>query len=1236
MMTFTITLPAFAEDATTPETQTEQNLSYNSSNALGDTIVNAIEEENAVRDEYDGKGIFNVSLVGLEATVALSAPDDCTVVVSVYEEETMQMVTSGKADVSSDDMEVVVTLADFELPDFFVVKAFILNSINAPVCPEYVNLDNTRLYVESLSKTTEDFEADMVINLDESTEDNFAVVTEDAVVSEVKEEKNIIVSVDDENGIYVIENADDSIKSMHIGEVLYLTYGEGEDDYILTKIGNIETEDNITTITASDDYEISDFFDYIDIDTSKKAAPQTYSMRRDFNEDAGDVEEEIVYELDCKEKTFKGDNYSVKLALKGEVGFHVVFLYDIKWGKDTYKFEYWVRVKADATADFNFNYETQAQITLIDQDFFVVTGLDIHLKLSLTIKVNAEFNAHGVIGFEIKAGAKRESGKKQEPINYKKLTFNVDADGKFSVDIIPEIETGFRVIKVFFVDLNVPVVFNVSGTLFIPTTQEEIKKHSCFSCIAGVITVKVNADISVKFGLHRKNAISIINIKPDGIESKLGDFYVAFKSDTEFEFGWGTCPNNKTGTTVTPPYEPDDDLPVMRPGGKCGDNASWIITEYGELRIFGSGPMYDYDESGPWNAYDDQIYSVVIGDGITYIGKNAFSELNHLYDVTLGAKVETIGDYAFDFCYGLTRIKLNNGLKTIGSMAFSNTSIEVLDVPASVTTFGEWPFDMMYCLTDINVNSGNQKYSSKNGVLFNKDQRTLIYYPQGREATTYSIPDSVVNIGDYAFASARYLTSVTFGRNVTTIGDSAFDRSSLTSVSLSGKIKTIGGYAFSGCSDLKSVYVGEKVSTIDYSTFSYSDKLSSITISSYNPYYTTLNNVIYDKAMTTLIYCPSMHTGTFTVPAGVKVIGEDAFDNLSPLTRVVLSSEVEIIKDSAFSNMDELEEIVIPKSVKTIEQYAFYNCDALKYVRYTGSSSQWSKISIDYWNDDLKYASRTYNYNPVNATAAVMSLSPDDKLSAYSASNVQSETITDAVVDSDYILIAVKDASAEDLHAPSNLLYIDQKRAESEELTFEYVIDESVTDYDVLVFGQKLPHYHLYDETITTYPTCTETGVKTFTCECGDSYTEEIDIIDHEYESAVTAPTCTEQGFTTYTCSCGDSYVADYVDATGHADEVIPGYGATCTETGLTDGVKCSVCGEVTSEQEIIPVIEHDDSDSDGYCDECGEDLTVNCSHSCHSDGFIGFFWKIINFLQKLFGVQSARYCECGVDHWSK
>ena len=86
----------------------------------------------------------------------------------------------------------------------------------------------------------------------------------------------------------------------------------------------------------------------------------------------------------------------------------------------------------------------------------------------------------------------------------------------------------------------------------------------------------------------------------------------------------------------------------------------------------------------------------------------------------------------------------------------------------------------------------------------------------------------------------------------------------------------------------------------------------------------------------------------------------------------------------------------------------------------------------------------------------------------------------------------------------------------------------------------------------------------------------------HEYVSVVTAPTCTAKGYTTYTCACGDTYTADETEMVAHTPEIIPGKPATTTETGLTDGEKCSVCGTVTKEQTVIDKIPEDHEHTPG------------------------------------------------------
>ena len=79
----------------------------------------------------------------------------------------------------------------------------------------------------------------------------------------------------------------------------------------------------------------------------------------------------------------------------------------------------------------------------------------------------------------------------------------------------------------------------------------------------------------------------------------------------------------------------------------------------------------------------------------------------------------------------------------------------------------------------------------------------------------------------------------------------------------------------------------------------------------------------------------------------------------------------------------------------------------------------------------------------------------------------------------------------------------------------------------------------------------------------------------HSWEAVITSPTCTEKGYTTYTCVCGDSYVGDYVNAKGHTEIIDKGIESTCTESGLTEGKHCSVCGEILVKQETVKATGH-------------------------------------------------------------
>ncbi|MDD6011453.1 MAG: hypothetical protein PUC33_01265, partial [Oscillospiraceae bacterium] len=173
--------------------------------------------------------------------------------------------------------------------------------------------------------------------------------------------------------------------------------------------------------------------------------------------------------------------------------------------------------------------------------------------------------------------------------------------------------------------------------------------------------------------------------------------------------------------------------------------------------------------------------------------------------------------------------------------------------------------------------------------------------------------------------------------------------------------------------------------------------------------------------------------------------------------------------------------------------------------------------------------------------------------------------------------------------------------------------------------------------------------------------------------------TCTTAGLEKRVCANDITHVQTRdIPATGHTAETIIGTPATCESDGLSDGEKCAVCGEIlvtqvkipakghtygewnellpatcqergfnarvclncgTMDREIIPVQDHKDDDGDDYCDWCGSFVGEvpdfpdidDCSCNCHKGGLAGFFFRLINFFQKLFG--QNKVCACGASH---
>ena len=390
-----------------------------------------------------------------------------------------------------------------------------------------------------------------------------------------------------------------------------------------------------------------------------------------------------------------------------------------------------------------------------------------------------------------------------------------------------------------------------------------------------------------------------------------------------------------------------------------GDN----LTSIGSYAFYDNLALEELNLSGDNvsigdNAFNNcnKLKTVNLKSGIKSIGSYAFRDCTVLDDIKLCSELETIGAYAFYNCGNLQSIEIPDNVTKIDNNTFENcSSLKSVSIGKSCTTISATAFNNATKLEKITVSADNEKYSSVDGALLNKEKTSIILYPKSKSGE-FVIPDTVTSIADRAFSSCSNLTKITIGANVESVGAYAFSScSALTDVVFKDstiKKKVIGLYAFYNCQALSNVDFGNAVTSIGSFAFmidkslesiEFPDSLESIGRCAFSCYdYGTtgsyfasnLKSVKFGSGLKSIADYAfyenrALNTVKFTGVA-LTSIGSESFCNIA-ITELDLSGTDTSIDREAFYNCNSLETVKL-SGVKTIGQNAFYNCRKLTSV----------------------------------------------------------------------------------------------------------------------------------------------------------------------------------------------------------------------------------------------------------------------------------------------------------------
>lgn len=309
--------------------------------------------------------------------------------------------------------------------------------------------------------------------------------------------------------------------------------------------------------------------------------------------------------------------------------------------------------------------------------------------------------------------------------------------------------------------------------------------------------------------------------------------------------------------------------------------------------------------------YDSSLFQIQESFGDTVLKRVS---TNASGSVVIPNGVTTIGFGAFNRCKNITQITIPESVTEIKSIAFESCEKLIsLYIPSKVTSIAKDALTYSCdSLKAINVSPNNHYLYSVDGVLFSREDNTLLVFPSAKSILSYSIPFGIRKINDNAFSGTSNVKEVIIPSSVTEIGRFAFSGSNIQSLKIQAALQVVGDCAFTS---MKSI--------------------ENFSVSPNNGILTVVDGVLFaiDKKMgekKLIAYPVNKKSPVYQIPTGTHSIEQCAFSDNKYITKVILPSGITKIEAGVFWGTPNIEEVNIPSSVNYVSSTAFYSCSKLR------------------------------------------------------------------------------------------------------------------------------------------------------------------------------------------------------------------------------------------------------------------------------------------------------------------